>query len=70
MYKRRWCLGLVQSLGVLGAQEPPAIQVTGAVKQPLTLTADELAKMPRASVKTTGNGMETLYVKASGSTKC
>jgi hypothetical protein len=62
MYTRRWYLGLFLSLGLLGAQGPPAaIQVTGAVKQPLTLTADELAKMPRASVKTTANGMEALY---------
>ncbi|MEI9812640.1 MAG: molybdopterin-dependent oxidoreductase [Acidobacteriota bacterium] len=44
------------------AQEPAAtIQITGAVKQPLTLSAEDLAKMPRASVKTTSNGMETVY---------
>jgi hypothetical protein len=35
--------------------------VTGAVKQPLALAAGHLAKMPRASVKTTNNGRETLY---------
>jgi DMSO/TMAO reductase YedYZ molybdopterin-dependent catalytic subunit len=47
---------------VLAAQEPlPTIQVTGAVKQTLTLTAEDLAKMPRAAVKTTSNGMETAY---------
>jgi DMSO/TMAO reductase YedYZ molybdopterin-dependent catalytic subunit len=46
----------------LAAQEAsPTLQVTGAVQQPLTLTADDLAKMPRASVRTTNNGMETLY---------
>jgi DMSO/TMAO reductase YedYZ molybdopterin-dependent catalytic subunit len=39
----------------------PSIEVTGAVKQALTLTADDLAKMPRASVRTTNNGMETVY---------
>ncbi len=62
MYTRRWCLGLFLSLGVLGAQAPPAsIQVTGAVKQSLTFTADDLATMPRATVKTTSNGMETFY---------
>jgi DMSO/TMAO reductase YedYZ molybdopterin-dependent catalytic subunit len=62
MRTRRWCLGLLLSLGVLTAQDLPAsIQVTGAVKQPLTLTAEALAKMPRASVKTTSNGMETVY---------
>jgi hypothetical protein len=35
--------------------------VPGAVKQALTLTADDLAKMPRASVRTTNNGTETIY---------
>ena len=35
--------------------------MTGAVKQPLTLSADDLAKMPRACVHTTSNGMETVY---------
>jgi DMSO/TMAO reductase YedYZ molybdopterin-dependent catalytic subunit len=62
MYIRRLCLGLLLALGSLGAQEAPAsIQIAGAVKQPLTLTADDLAKMPRASVKTISNGMETVY---------
>jgi DMSO/TMAO reductase YedYZ molybdopterin-dependent catalytic subunit len=46
----------------LSAQDaPPTVQVTGAVKQELTLSADDLAKMPRATVKTTSNGMETVY---------
>jgi len=49
-------------VGLLPAQDAqPTIQVTGAVKQPLTLSADDLAKMPRASVRTTNNGMETVY---------
>src|SRR5262245_6100374 len=62
MYTRRLYLGLLLTLGTLAAQEPAAtVQVTGAVKQPLTLTADDLANMPRASVKTTGNGMQTTY---------
>ncbi len=62
MYTRRLCLGLLFALGSLVSQEAPAsIQVTGAVKQTLTLTADELAKLPRASVKTTSSGMETVY---------
>jgi DMSO/TMAO reductase YedYZ molybdopterin-dependent catalytic subunit len=62
MYTRRWCLGLLLSMGLPGAQAPPAsIQVTGAVKQPLTLTAGDLAKMPRSTVKTTSNSMETVY---------
>src|SRR5215831_3887322 len=61
MYTRRWLVsGLLAA--ALAAQEPqPNIQVTGAVKQPLTLTVDDLAKMPRASVHTKSNGMETVY---------
>lgn len=58
----RLCLGFLIAVGWIGAQEGVAtIQVTGVVKQPLTLTADGLAKMPRASVKTISNGMETAY---------
>jgi DMSO/TMAO reductase YedYZ molybdopterin-dependent catalytic subunit len=62
MYTRRTVFGLLVSMGLLSAQEPAAsVQVTGAVKQTLNLTPDELAKMPRASVKTSSNGMETVY---------
>jgi DMSO/TMAO reductase YedYZ molybdopterin-dependent catalytic subunit len=43
------------------AQDVPVIQVTGEVKQALTLSAADLAKMPRATVRTTSNGMETVY---------
>ncbi len=67
MYTRR-CLLLALALGLLSAQDPPSsgtakqeLQVTGAVKQPLALTAGDLAKMPRASAKTTSSGMETVY---------
>jgi DMSO/TMAO reductase YedYZ molybdopterin-dependent catalytic subunit len=62
MHTRRVLL-TVLTAGVLAvAQEAPStIQVTGAVKQPLTLTAEDLAKMPRASVKTSNNGLETVY---------
>src|SRR6266478_4519675 len=67
MYTRRslvWGLltsGLFLSQ-LLQAQDPqPTVQVTGAVKQALMLSADDLAKMPRASVKTTSGGMETVY---------
>ena len=37
------------------------VEVTGAVQQSLRLTADDLAKMPRATVKTTGSGVNTVY---------
>ncbi len=62
MYTRRSLMLALLASGVLLAQDPQlAVQVTGAVKQPLTLSADDLAKMPRASVHTTSNGMETVY---------
>jgi DMSO/TMAO reductase YedYZ molybdopterin-dependent catalytic subunit len=66
MYTRRW-LFISVSAGILGtailsAQDAaPAVQITGDVKTPLTLTADDLGKMPRATVKTMSNGMETVY---------
>jgi hypothetical protein len=62
MYTRRWLVSGLLAAAFLAAQEPqPSIQVTGAVKQPLALTSDDLAKMPRASVHTKSNGMETAY---------
>ena len=62
MYPRRLCLVFGLMPGALLAQEAaPSIQVTGAVEQVLTLTAADLAKMPRGSVKTTSSGMETVY---------
>ena len=61
MYTRRLCLGLILPFGLLAQDGNTSVQVTGAVKQPLTFTAEDLAKMPRASVKTTSNGMETVY---------
>ena len=62
MYTRRWLILGLLSAGLLPAQDAtPTIQVTGAVKQALTLSAADLAKMPRASVRTTNNGMETVY---------
>jgi DMSO/TMAO reductase YedYZ molybdopterin-dependent catalytic subunit len=62
MYTRRWMLWGLLAAGFLTAQEgQPTVQVMGAVKQPLTLSAEDLAKMPRASVRTTNNGIETVY---------
>jgi DMSO/TMAO reductase YedYZ molybdopterin-dependent catalytic subunit len=62
MYTRRLCLGFFLVAALACAQEGNAgVQVTGAVKQPLSLTAGELAKMPRASVKTSSDGIETTY---------
>ena len=43
------------------AQDTEVLQVSGQVKQPLSLSAADLAKMPRATVRTTANGIETVY---------
>jgi DMSO/TMAO reductase YedYZ molybdopterin-dependent catalytic subunit len=62
MYTRHLLLFGLLSAGLVGAQDAAtSFQVTGAVKQPLTLSAEDLAKMPRATVKATSNGMETVY---------
>jgi DMSO/TMAO reductase YedYZ molybdopterin-dependent catalytic subunit len=68
MYTRRCLFLALLASAVLPAQDAPSsggakqeLQITGAVKQPLTLTAEDLGKMPRASVKTTSSGMETVY---------
>jgi DMSO/TMAO reductase YedYZ molybdopterin-dependent catalytic subunit len=62
MHTRRLCLALLLIPGAFWAQDAaPSVQVTGAVKQTLALTADDLSKMPRASVKTANNGIETVY---------
>jgi DMSO/TMAO reductase YedYZ molybdopterin-dependent catalytic subunit len=62
MYTRRSLVFGLLAASLLRAQERPQIvRVTGAVKQALTVSADDLAKMPRASVRTMNNGMETVY---------
>ncbi len=63
MYTRRYLFFGTISVFLLAAQDaPPAVvQITGAVKQPLTLKAEDLGAMPRASLRTTNNGMETVY---------
>ena len=62
MYTRRLLLSLALVATALVAQEPAAtLEVSGAVKETLKLTAEDLGKMPRATVKTSSNGMETTY---------
>ena len=62
MYTRRSvAIGFLATCLLRGQETQPSIQVSGDVKQPLTLTADDLAKMPRATVRTMNNGMETVY---------
>jgi DMSO/TMAO reductase YedYZ molybdopterin-dependent catalytic subunit len=48
-------------LSVQGRQSTPSVAVTGSVATPLTLTVDDLAQMPRATVTTTNGGIETRY---------
>src|ERR1700692_1914192 len=62
MYTGRSLVLAILAASLVPAQDgQPSVQITGSVKQALTLTADDLAKMPRASVRTTNNGMETVY---------
>jgi DMSO/TMAO reductase YedYZ molybdopterin-dependent catalytic subunit len=62
MYTRRVLFTVLAAAGLAAAQDPAStIQVTGDVKQPLTLTMEDLAKMPRATVRTSNNGLETVY---------
>jgi DMSO/TMAO reductase YedYZ molybdopterin-dependent catalytic subunit len=62
MYTRRGLVFGLLAAGLLSAQDTqPTVQITGAVKQALTLAADDLAKMARASVHTKNNGLETVY---------
>lgn len=62
MYTRRsLLLGLLAASLLMSQDAQPTLQVTGAVKQSLSLSPDDLAKMPRASVTTMINGVETIY---------
>jgi DMSO/TMAO reductase YedYZ molybdopterin-dependent catalytic subunit len=62
MYTRRAMVVALLAASYLAAQDaPPTVEVTGAVKQTLTLSADDLAKMPRASVRIMSGGKETVY---------
>jgi hypothetical protein len=45
---------------VVHAQTVPSVSITGG-SQPLTLTAADLASMPRAAVRMDNNGIETVY---------
>jgi DMSO/TMAO reductase YedYZ molybdopterin-dependent catalytic subunit len=42
-------------------QQAPSLTVSGAIKQPLTLTAADLAAMPRAKAVTDNSGIQTTY---------
>jgi hypothetical protein len=62
MYTRQSLMLGMLATGLLCAQQAQSsIQITGAAKQAVTLSAGDLAKMPRASVHTTSKGIETKY---------
>ncbi len=59
--RRLLLIAAITSIAAAAQEAPAAVQIAGAVKQPLILTADDLAKLPRASVKISSNGLETTY---------
>ena len=62
MYTRRMlALGLLAASLLRAQDAEPKVQVTGAVKRALTLSAGDLAKMPRASVRVAGGAKEMVY---------
>jgi len=62
MYTRRAVVVGLLAAGFLAAQDAsPTIQVAGAVKRQLALSAGDLATMPRATLRVSNNGMETVY---------
>lgn len=62
MKTRRFLLLLMmESCLGLWAQEAAVVTVGGDVKQPLTLSAADLAKMPRAAVETKSDGLTVHY---------
>ena len=62
MYTRRCLyLGFIAASFLQAQNSQPTVQVTGDVKQALTLSAGDLAKMPRATVKTGSGEKETVY---------
>ena len=52
---------LSASAAMIAQQTAPSITITGSTITPLTLSADDLAKMPRATVTTMNGGIETKY---------
>lgn len=56
------CALAMYALVRVGAQETsPVLHVAGDVEHQLALSPDDLAKMPRATVKTVSDGVETAY---------
>ena len=56
-----WFLAFVGAATPAVAQAAPSVAVTGAVSHPLSLTAADLAAMPRATATTNSNGIAIAY---------
>ncbi|MCC6293356.1 MAG: molybdopterin-dependent oxidoreductase [Bryobacterales bacterium] len=52
---------LLMTLGAAAQDSTPSVQITGGVTRPLTLTSGDLARMPRATLKASDHGVETVY---------
>ena len=62
MLKRSWLvLGLAMARLLAAQDMQAAVRITGAVRESLTLSAGDLAKMPRAAVRSRNTGVETVY---------
>ena len=61
LFPRRFILALFSAVCLLAQDAPATLAVGGAVKQPLTLTMDDLAKMPRATLETKDDGLSVDY---------
>ena len=59
--RRRLFLGVFAAILLSAQDKQPAVQITGAVKQPLNLTAGDLAKMARATVRINTEGTQTVF---------
>jgi DMSO/TMAO reductase YedYZ molybdopterin-dependent catalytic subunit len=56
-----FCLLMRATFMAYGQQPAPSISVTGSVTTPLTLTAEMLAQMPRATATISNNGIDMQY---------
>src|SRR4030095_6291260 len=52
---------LIFVVALHGQQPVPSISVSGSVTTPLTLTAESLAQMPRATATVSSGGIDTQY---------
>jgi DMSO/TMAO reductase YedYZ molybdopterin-dependent catalytic subunit len=59
--QRLMMIGLFSAALAVAQEAPASLQVTGAVEQVLKLTADDLARMPRATAKLVSHGKESVY---------